>query len=82
MSAINDGRDQGWNVCAVRRDKDASKCDSRWATMCKKQWGRESTHDCALLEPLALPPDLPPPVILISVDGKVLCGCREVCNET
>lgn len=27
------------------------------------------THDCALLEPLALPPDLPPPVILIVVGG-------------
>lgn len=24
------------------------------------------THDCAFLEPLALPPDLPPPVILIA----------------
>ena len=23
------------------------------------------THDCAFLEPLALPPDLPPPVILM-----------------
>ena len=30
------------------------------------------THDCALLEPLALPPDLPPPVILMDVDGKVM----------
>lgn len=30
-------------------------------------WTGSSTHDCALLEPLALPPDLPPPVILIVV---------------
>lgn len=30
------------------------------------------THDCAFLEPLALPPDLPPPVILMDlVVGEV-----------
>ena len=50
-------------------------CDSpRWTSKCREQWG--STHDCALLEPLALPPDLPPPVILMDVDGKVLCECK------
>jgi hypothetical protein len=27
------------------------------------------THDCAFLEPLALPPDFPPPVILIDLLG-------------
>ena len=27
------------------------------------------TYDCAFLEPLALPPDLPPPVILSEVFG-------------
>jgi hypothetical protein len=27
----------------------------------------KGTYDCAFLEPLALPPDLPPPVILMDV---------------
>ena len=30
---------------------------------------RKGTHDCAFFEPLALPPDLPPPVILMDVFG-------------
>lgn len=28
----------------------------------------KGTYDCAFLEPLALPPDLPPPVILIMLE--------------
>jgi hypothetical protein len=36
---------------------------------------KDNTYDCVFLEPLALPPDLPPPVILIDLGvekvGKV-----------
>lgn len=40
----------------------------------RKRWVEwRSTHDCALLEPLALPPDLPP-VILIEVWGVEKVG--------
>ena len=28
-----------------------------------KPKGRENTHDCAFLEPLAFPPDLPPVIL-------------------
>lgn len=39
--------------------------------------GRGEAYDCAFLEPLALPPDLPPPVILI----EVLCVVVKVGDE-
>lgn len=55
-----------------RRDKIASNAMTDVGLQCARTVG--STHDCALLEPLALPPDLPPPVILMGVDGKGGCG--------
>lgn len=37
---------------------------------CALQWAK--TYDWAFLEPEALPPDLPPPVILFGLDERVL----------
>jgi hypothetical protein len=46
-------------TCA-RREKDASKA----AKIPRQRGGnREATHDCAFLEPLAFPPDLPPVIL-------------------
>ena len=46
-----------------RWKKDASKAPQ---VRCKQE-GKDATHDCAFLEPLAFPPDLPP-VILMDLD--------------
>lgn len=36
-----------------------------------QDWQRwDNTHDCALLEPLALPPDLPPVILNVDLFGK------------
>lgn len=45
---------------------------------------KEQTYDCAFLEPLALPPDLPPPVILMLFlgDVKKSCGNKARINST
>lgn len=48
--------DAGSNTKWGRRDKTRQDMEDQ-----------ETTYDCALLEPLALPPDLPPPVILIDL---------------
>lgn len=37
-----------------------------------EQLSNVETYDCAFLEPLALPPDLPPPVIVIEF-GIEMC---------
>ena len=42
----------------------------------KKGTAKEETYDCEFLEPLALPPDLPPPVIV-----NVVCWGERVENE-
>jgi hypothetical protein len=46
----------------MKREKDASKTCK---VLCKQM--KDATYDCAFLEPLAFPPDLPP-VILMDLD--------------
>ena len=58
----------------TRRVVDETKCKGR-VSIEAMQVGEvdaktmDETHDCAFLLPLALPPDLPPPVILMKLGG-------------
>lgn len=47
-------------------DEDGTRTRQKASKVRCKQ-GKDATHDCAFLEPLAFPPDLPP-VILMNLD--------------
>jgi hypothetical protein len=48
-------------------NEDGKRTRQKASKMPCKQEGEDATHDCAFLEPLAFPPDLPP-VILMDLD--------------
>jgi hypothetical protein len=60
-------------MCWTRRVMEVIKCKRRVLIPDVIQacgMGRDCrTYDCAFLLPLALPPDLPPPVILMKLSG-------------
>lgn len=72
------------NTTDGERETSLGRAPVEWGqygkTQCAKARGktRKSTHDCAFFEPEALPPDLPPPVILKVGFGGVGVGKKFV----
>jgi hypothetical protein len=54
----------GDQVPRTKRQKDASKAPKGQGEGGKQRWEGRGTHDCAFLEPLAFPPDLPPVILM------------------
>jgi hypothetical protein len=64
------------SVCCLMRRDSTTQANARRVI-------RDKTYDCALLEPEALPPDLPPVILMVEIGfGKLGLVCEMRCQRT